>query len=217
MPYILRRLKGDVLKLPPKVEIIVPISMTPVQRTLYKALWKQHSETVTVVAKKRAKAKKLALLAAAASGKAGEDATARADGAARQDDNVVLASEVTEVAEPEGDEAPPAENDVLVEDVTMDERGAPAPVQQASAPGTAHTPTPAPAPTSTPAPALTPALENDNIMMQEAPRTNGTPIPPKPISETTSEPAKSKAMAGSTRPIREGSDDAAVDELLTAS
>ncbi|KLO20752.1 hypothetical protein SCHPADRAFT_816295 [Schizopora paradoxa] len=37
-PYFLRRVKADVLKLPPKNEVIVPVSMAPIQKEVYKSL-----------------------------------------------------------------------------------------------------------------------------------------------------------------------------------
>ncbi|CAK9780669.1 hypothetical protein CC85DRAFT_293493 [Cutaneotrichosporon oleaginosum] len=52
-PYILRRVKGDVLKLPPKVEIIVPISMTAPQRHLYKRILLKHREAINAIMKQR--------------------------------------------------------------------------------------------------------------------------------------------------------------------
>ncbi|BEJ14072.1 hypothetical protein CspHIS471_0312460 [Cutaneotrichosporon sp. HIS471] len=54
-PYILRRVKGDVLKLPPKVEIIVPISMTAPQRLLYKRILLKHRETINAILEQRKK------------------------------------------------------------------------------------------------------------------------------------------------------------------
>jgi hypothetical protein len=52
-PYILRRVKADVLKLPPKVEIIVPISMTAPQRLLYKRILLKHREAINAILKQR--------------------------------------------------------------------------------------------------------------------------------------------------------------------
>ncbi|KAI0307674.1 SNF2 family N-terminal domain-containing protein [Multifurca ochricompacta] len=37
-PYFLRRLKGQVLQLPPKNEVIVPVSLTPLQKEVYKSV-----------------------------------------------------------------------------------------------------------------------------------------------------------------------------------
>lgn len=37
-PYFLRRLKGQVLQLPPKNEVIVPLSLTPLQKEVYKSV-----------------------------------------------------------------------------------------------------------------------------------------------------------------------------------
>lgn len=52
-PYILRRVKADVLKLPPKIEIIVPISMTAPQRLLYKRILFKHREAINAILKQR--------------------------------------------------------------------------------------------------------------------------------------------------------------------
>ncbi|KAF8519115.1 P-loop containing nucleoside triphosphate hydrolase protein [Hysterangium stoloniferum] len=43
-PYFLRRTKADVLKLPPKNEVIVPVSMTAIQKEVYKSLLSQNVE-----------------------------------------------------------------------------------------------------------------------------------------------------------------------------
>ncbi|EIW67468.1 hypothetical protein TREMEDRAFT_40234, partial [Tremella mesenterica DSM 1558] len=45
-PYILRRIKADVLKLPPKVEIIVPISMMQLQKSVYKGILEKNAELI---------------------------------------------------------------------------------------------------------------------------------------------------------------------------
>ncbi|KAL1760995.1 SNF2 family N-terminal domain-containing protein, partial [Schizophyllum commune] len=37
-PYFLRRIKSEVLTLPPKNEVIVPVSMTPIQKELYRSI-----------------------------------------------------------------------------------------------------------------------------------------------------------------------------------
>ncbi|WOO77567.1 Chromodomain-helicase-DNA-binding protein 4 [Vanrija pseudolonga] len=56
-PYILRRVKADVLKLPPKVEIIVPISLTPAQKVLNKRILHRHKEAINNIMKQRKKKK----------------------------------------------------------------------------------------------------------------------------------------------------------------
>ncbi|KAF8578409.1 hypothetical protein K439DRAFT_1663741 [Ramaria rubella] len=43
-PYFLRRTKADVLKLPPKNEVIVPVSMTAIQKEVYKSILSQNME-----------------------------------------------------------------------------------------------------------------------------------------------------------------------------
>lgn len=52
-PYILRRIKRDVLKLPPKVEIIVPIAMTPVQKQVTREILHSNVDTIEQIVKKR--------------------------------------------------------------------------------------------------------------------------------------------------------------------
>lgn len=54
-PYILRRIKRDVLKLPPKVEIIVPIAMTPVQKQVTREILHRNVDTIENIVKKRKK------------------------------------------------------------------------------------------------------------------------------------------------------------------
>ncbi|GMK53689.1 hypothetical protein CspeluHIS016_0102750 [Cutaneotrichosporon spelunceum] len=54
-PYIPRRVKADVLKLPPKIETIVPISMTASQRLLYKRILLKHREAINEILKHRKK------------------------------------------------------------------------------------------------------------------------------------------------------------------
>ncbi|ORY30527.1 SNF2 family N-terminal domain-domain-containing protein [Naematelia encephala] len=49
-PYILRRIKADVLKLPPKVEIIVPISLAPLQKQVYKSILERNAELLKAIA-----------------------------------------------------------------------------------------------------------------------------------------------------------------------
>ncbi|KAK7680574.1 hypothetical protein QCA50_016356 [Cerrena zonata] len=41
-PYFLRRVKSEVLQLPPKNEVIVPVSMAPLQREVYKSILSQN-------------------------------------------------------------------------------------------------------------------------------------------------------------------------------
>ncbi|KAL1408199.1 hypothetical protein Q8F55_005004 [Vanrija albida] len=55
--YILRRIKADVLKLPPKVEIIVPISLTPAQKALNKRILHRHKEALNRIISTRKKKK----------------------------------------------------------------------------------------------------------------------------------------------------------------
>ncbi|WWC88517.1 uncharacterized protein L201_003428 [Kwoniella dendrophila CBS 6074] len=52
-PYILRRIKADVLKLPPKIEIIVPISLTPLQKQVYKGVFEKNAELIQAILKAR--------------------------------------------------------------------------------------------------------------------------------------------------------------------
>ncbi|WRT67913.1 uncharacterized protein IL334_004887 [Kwoniella shivajii] len=54
-PFILRRIKGDVLKLPPKIEIIVPISLTPLQKQVYKGVFERNAELIQVLLRARKK------------------------------------------------------------------------------------------------------------------------------------------------------------------
>ncbi|KAL0255804.1 hypothetical protein I308_100613 [Cryptococcus tetragattii IND107] len=54
-PYILRRIKADVLNLPPKVEIIVPISLTPLQKQMYKGIFENHADIIQDILKARQK------------------------------------------------------------------------------------------------------------------------------------------------------------------
>ena len=43
-PYLLRRVKEDVAKsLPPKVETILEVSLTPIQKTYYKAIYEKNT------------------------------------------------------------------------------------------------------------------------------------------------------------------------------
>ncbi|KAF8560206.1 hypothetical protein OG21DRAFT_38190 [Imleria badia] len=41
-PYFLRRMKSEVLQLPPKNEVIIPLSMTPLQREIYRSILSQN-------------------------------------------------------------------------------------------------------------------------------------------------------------------------------
>ncbi|ODO10000.1 hypothetical protein I350_02224 [Cryptococcus amylolentus CBS 6273] len=62
-PYILRRIKADVLRLPPKVEIIVPITLSPMQKQVYKGIFERNAEVIQEILRvrqKRSKAKKAA-------------------------------------------------------------------------------------------------------------------------------------------------------------
>ncbi|KAL7423006.1 hypothetical protein Q5752_002304 [Cryptotrichosporon argae] len=54
-PYILRRIKADVLKLPPKVEIIVPISLSPLQKGLYKSILQRNADIIDAMLEARRK------------------------------------------------------------------------------------------------------------------------------------------------------------------
>jgi hypothetical protein len=63
-PYMLRRIKADVLRLPPKasfqlrslqqelttqIEIIVPISLTPIQKHVYRGILEKHADLIRAV------------------------------------------------------------------------------------------------------------------------------------------------------------------------
>jgi hypothetical protein len=76
-PYILRRIKADVLRLPPKVslsyldsvkkltmqiEIIVPISLTPIQKKVYKSVLEKHADLIQAVMAQRKKRPKPAIV-----------------------------------------------------------------------------------------------------------------------------------------------------------
>ncbi|WWC96240.1 hypothetical protein V866_003107 [Kwoniella sp. B9012] len=58
-PYILRRIKADVLKLPPKIEIIVPISLTAIQKQIYKGVFEKNSELIQAILRARKKRMRL--------------------------------------------------------------------------------------------------------------------------------------------------------------
>ncbi|KAI9513073.1 SNF2 family N-terminal domain-containing protein [Russula earlei] len=48
-PYFLRRLKGQVLQLPPKNEVIVPVSLTPLQKEVYKSVLGKNVEILKML------------------------------------------------------------------------------------------------------------------------------------------------------------------------
>ncbi|ORX37279.1 SNF2 family N-terminal domain-domain-containing protein [Kockovaella imperatae] len=52
-PYILRRIKADVLKLPPKIEIIVPISLAPLQKNVYKTILERNADLLKAIGEAR--------------------------------------------------------------------------------------------------------------------------------------------------------------------
>ncbi|KAK8858701.1 hypothetical protein IAR55_002930 [Kwoniella newhampshirensis] len=54
-PYILRRIKADVLKLPPKIEIIVPISLSPLQKQVYKGIYEKNADVIQAILQARQK------------------------------------------------------------------------------------------------------------------------------------------------------------------
>ena len=56
-PYFLRRTKGMVLDLPPMTEIIVPVSMTNVQRKLYKSILTKDTALIKSILAKHGKGK----------------------------------------------------------------------------------------------------------------------------------------------------------------
>ncbi|KAF7799325.1 hypothetical protein EIP86_010557 [Pleurotus ostreatoroseus] len=49
-PYFLRRIKSEVLELPPKNEVIVPVSMTPLQREVYRSILSQNLDLLRSLA-----------------------------------------------------------------------------------------------------------------------------------------------------------------------
>ncbi|KAH8835703.1 SNF2 family DNA-dependent ATPase [Flagelloscypha sp. PMI_526] len=55
-PYFLRRIKSEVVKLPPKNEVIIPISMTPLQKRVYKAIVAQNANLFNTLFHKQSKA-----------------------------------------------------------------------------------------------------------------------------------------------------------------
>ncbi|KAI6136491.1 SNF2 family N-terminal domain-containing protein [Pisolithus sp. B1] len=46
-PYFLRRIKSDVLQLPPKNEVIVPVSMSPLQKEVYRSILSQNLQILS--------------------------------------------------------------------------------------------------------------------------------------------------------------------------
>ncbi|PWY97239.1 hypothetical protein BCV70DRAFT_167309 [Testicularia cyperi] len=52
-PYFLRRLKSEVLDLPPKVELIVPTSLRPIQKSIYRSILLQNIEDIQALAQTR--------------------------------------------------------------------------------------------------------------------------------------------------------------------
>ncbi|KAF7320271.1 SNF2 family DNA-dependent ATPase [Mycena kentingensis (nom. inval.)] len=53
-PYFLRRIKSQVLKLPPKNEVIVPVSMAPLQKEIYRSILSHNLEILKNLKSKRA-------------------------------------------------------------------------------------------------------------------------------------------------------------------
>jgi hypothetical protein len=92
-PYILRRIKADVLKLPPKVrlanaqgeqppadnqiEIIVPISLSSMQKEIYRGIYEKNADLLRAIVESRKKKTKKAEFAAL--GKAPAKGEAEAD------------------------------------------------------------------------------------------------------------------------------------------
>ncbi|KAG7450689.1 uncharacterized protein BT62DRAFT_985010 [Guyanagaster necrorhizus] len=54
-PYFLRRIKSEVLQLPPKNEVIVPVSMTPLQKEIYRRILSHNLELLAALTKPDAK------------------------------------------------------------------------------------------------------------------------------------------------------------------
>lgn len=48
-PYFLRRIKSEVLDLPPKNEVIIPVSMAPLQRQVYRSILSTHFDCVSLI------------------------------------------------------------------------------------------------------------------------------------------------------------------------
>ena len=88
-PYILRRIKADVLRLPPKVghppslcltvkvvtvlilqvEIIVPISLTPIQKQVYRSVLEKNAEFLQAMLQQKNKKAKVAIVGGGPVGK----------------------------------------------------------------------------------------------------------------------------------------------------
>ncbi|PWN27219.1 hypothetical protein BDZ90DRAFT_260877 [Jaminaea rosea] len=54
-PYILRRLKKDVVNLPPRSEILIPVSLTPLQKRVYKDVLERNVEDIQTLTDLRGK------------------------------------------------------------------------------------------------------------------------------------------------------------------
>ncbi|OCF38336.1 hypothetical protein I317_07902 [Kwoniella heveanensis CBS 569] len=67
-PYILRRIKADVLKLPPKIEIIVPISLSPLQKQVYKGVFERNADLIQAILLARQKRLRAPVAVASAAG-----------------------------------------------------------------------------------------------------------------------------------------------------
>ncbi|KAI0756774.1 SNF2 family N-terminal domain-containing protein [Daedaleopsis nitida] len=57
-PYFLRRIKSEVLQLPPKNEVIVPVSMAPLQKEIYRSILSQNLEILRSLAEGNAASSK---------------------------------------------------------------------------------------------------------------------------------------------------------------
>ncbi|RPD57040.1 hypothetical protein L227DRAFT_552450 [Lentinus tigrinus ALCF2SS1-6] len=56
-PYFLRRIKSEVLQLPPKNEVIVPVSMAPLQKEIYRSILSQNLDILRSLAEGNASSK----------------------------------------------------------------------------------------------------------------------------------------------------------------
>ncbi|KAI0720008.1 SNF2 family N-terminal domain-containing protein [Cerioporus squamosus] len=56
-PYFLRRIKSEVLQLPPKNEVIVPVSMAPLQKEIYRSILSQNLDILRSLAEDNASSK----------------------------------------------------------------------------------------------------------------------------------------------------------------
>ncbi|KAI0030210.1 SNF2 family N-terminal domain-containing protein [Vararia minispora EC-137] len=56
-PYFLRRIKSEVLKLPPKNEVIVPVSLTPLQKEMYKGILSKNVNILATLAQSSSSSK----------------------------------------------------------------------------------------------------------------------------------------------------------------